>query len=440
VRRRDWIVVAALGSVLIFGGGAAGMCKAKLDCRGLVGITHDDRDPPPVVVEGGADFEEGFVERAVVQGLVEPTDFAFLPDGRVLVSEKPGLIRIASGGKLARRPVLDLRDSISTANLRGILTVQVDPEFARRPFIYVLRTLKVGPSEAAPTSARLSRFTLGDSVVRPDSEVVLLGTEGGGRSCLELPAMADCLPADSQHIGGQIRFSGDGTLYVSTGDGGGSSSGFDVISERAQDVNSLGGKVLRITRTGAGVPTNPYWNGNPGANRSKVWASGLRNPFRWTFRPGSREVFVADLGSRAFDEISVVGRGSNLGWPCYEGATRFEPYEEAGVCVALYGKGPTAVRFPVVAFPQGEARSLIGGVFYTGRAYPGRYAGTYFFADFIYGWMKLLRFGDDGLPLGDAEPFGSGLSGPVAIEQGPDGRLYYLSYVTGELRRIDYKG
>jgi glucose/arabinose dehydrogenase len=269
------MIVAALGSVLVFGGGAAGICKAKLDCRRLVGITHYDFDPPPVVVQEGADYEGGFVERAVVQGLVEPTDFAFLPDGRVLVSEKRGLIRIAAGGKLARRPVLDLRDSTSTASFRGILTVQVDPQFARRPFIYVLRTLKVGPSGAAPTSARLSRFTLDGSVVRPDSELVLLGTEGAGRSCLELPATADCLPADSQHVGGQIRFSGDGTLYVSTGDGGGgSSTGFDVISERAQDLDSLGGKLLRITRTGAGMPTNPYWNGNPRANRSKIWRGG----------------------------------------------------------------------------------------------------------------------------------------------------------------------
>lgn len=440
MKRRSLIWAAALAAVVIVGGGGvAGICKAAVNCRALVGLPSGGGGPPPVVAKGGPVFEGGFVAQPVVRGLRQPTDFAFLPDGRILIAEKIGVIRLVDHGRLLRRPVLDLRASTSTGNLRGIMTVQVDPDFPRMPYVYVLRTLKVMPTKA-PTSARLSRFTLNGSVADPRSEVVLAGSVPGGRSCLDLPPTADCLPDDSEHVGAQIHFSG-GLLYVSTGDGGGERpDGFDQISRRVQNIDSLGGKILRITRAGAGVPTNPYWNGDPHANRSKVWASGLRNPFRWTFRPGTSDLYVADVGANRFDEISVFGKGANLGWPCYEGTVRFEPYEDASLCTDLYGEGRSAVRFPVLEFGPKESRSLVGGAFYTGKAYPRRYAGAYFFAGFVYGWMKLVRFDSSGRPLGPVESFGSGLDGPVAIHNGPDGRLYYLSYVDGELRRIDYPG
>jgi hypothetical protein len=98
------------------------------------------------------------------------------------------------------------------------------------------------------------------------------------------------------------------------------------------------------------------------------------------------------------------------------------------------------VQSPALEFRQDQARTLVGGVFYSRSAYPSRYVGAYFFADFTYGWMKWLRFADDGHTRGRAQQFGSGLSGPVAIQQGPDGHLYYLSYVKGELRRIEHRG
>jgi glucose/arabinose dehydrogenase len=437
--RPEWLLAGVIGALFVLGGAISIACKAELNCRGLVGLADEDTDPPPVVAQGAGVFERGFVEQSVASGLVEPTDFAFLPDGRVLISDRRGMIRMEAAGKVAKQSVLDLRSSTSPHGLLGIVTVQVDPDFPRRPYIYVLRALRPTGGQEAPTSARLSRYRLEGSVALPESEVVLLGSDGGGGSCLDLPPSADCLPADSEHIGSQIRFS-EGDLYVSTGDGGGArGDGFDAISVRAQDVDSLGGKILRITRSGAGVPTNPYWNGDPRANRSKVWARGLRNPFRIVFRSSPRDLYVADLGNRQFDEISVASRAANLGWPCYEGTARFGPYDHSAECRALYARGAAGVRFPAIEFRQDEARTLIGGVFYSGTAYPARYRGSYFFADFTYGWMKRLRFGARGDAAGRPASFGTGLSGPVAIQQGPDGRLYYLSYVKGELRRIDYR-
>jgi glucose/arabinose dehydrogenase len=434
--RSRWGLAAAAAAALMLVGAAGAGCKTGLNCRGILGLPSDSSDPPPVVSETGAVFHNGLVEKVVATGLVEPTDFAFLPDGRIVVSEKRGLVRLVSGGRVARIPVLDLRDETSTSGTRGLVTVQVDPAFPERPYLYVLRTLKAMPEETSPTRSRLSRFSLEGAAGRRDSEVILLGGESEAASCLELPPGADCLPAEAQHFGGQIVFAEDGSMFVTTGDGGGAEGDFDPVSRRAQHLDSLGGKVLRITREGDGLPTNPHWDGNPGRNLSKVWASGLRNPFRLTLRPGSGEVYVTDLGERGFDEISVARAGANLGWPCYEGRSHYEAYSTTTMCRSLYRSGREAVDFPSVAFSQAEARSLTGGVFYGGGKYPRRYEGAYFFADFLYGWMKVLRFTADGRAVGVAENFGTGLSGPVAIHEGPDGYLYYLSFVTGELRRI----
>ncbi len=438
-RSRWGIAVAAAVALLLVGAAGAG-CKSGLNCRAILGLPSDSSDPPPVVSDEGAVFGDGFADQVVVRGLVEPTDFAFLPDGRVVVSEKRGLVRLVTGGRVARVPVLDLRKEISAINARGLVTVQVDPEYPERPYLYVLRTLKATPEEASPTRARLSRFVLDGAVARRDSEVILLGSESEAPSCLELPSRADCLPLEAQHFGGQMVFAGDGSMFVSTGDGGGAEGDFDPVSRRAQDLDSLGGKVLRITREGEGLPTNPYWSGDPERNRSKVWARGLRNPFRLTLRPGSGDVYVTDLGERGFDEISVVRAGANLGWPCYEARSHYEAYSTTPMCLSLYGSGRRAVDFPSVAFRQAESRSLTGGVFYAGDEYPREYRGAYFFADFLYGWMKVLRFTSDGRVVGAPEPFGTGLSGPVAIHQGPDGNLYYVSFITGELRRIVPRG
>ena len=431
-------VLLGLGLLVVSGGGAAVCTLTSLDCRGeLAALVGRDGsfDPPPRSAPGPASFSrDGLVEERVVRGLVEPTDFAFLPDGRILVSEKRGAVRLVSNGRLAPRLVLDLRETTATAESRGMTTVAADPSFPKKPYIYVLRTLGVADPDA-PTTARLSRFTLDRDTARPGSELVLIGSRNDG-SCLSHPASDDCLPADHQHIGGQIHFDRDGMLLISTGDGGGGGPGDkDAISIRAQDVNALGGKIVRITRTGKGVATNPYWNGNPDANRSKVWARGLRNPFRWTFDPNSEALVVADLGEDS-DEISFVRRGNNAGWPCFEGGERFSPHQQSTGCVRLYASGAGAVTKPAIVFGSLDARSLVGGVFYSGDKLPSEYTGSYFFADFIYGWIKTVRFGKDGRPLGKPQPFGSNLSGPVALHQGPDGFLYYLSYLRGTLERV----
>ena len=108
-------------------------------------------------------------------------------------------------------------------------------------------------------------------------------------------------------------FAPDGTLFVGTGSGGGG-NGVEPIMFRAPAIDTLGGKVLHVDRNGRGLPGNPFWNGDPDANRSKIWATGLRNPFRIALLPGRPQTLVVgDLGRKRWERLVRVTRGAELG-------------------------------------------------------------------------------------------------------------------------------
>src|SRR5258708_1405412 len=136
-------------------------------------------------------------------------------------------------------------------------------------------------------------------------------------------------------------------MFVTSGDGA-NFNNVDVLALRAQDVDSLAGKMYHVTSSGAGLPTNPFWNGDASANRSKVWARGLRNSYRFTVKPGTSLPFAGDVGWGDWEEINVVSGGVNLGWPCYEGNNVQSGYQAMSTCTQLYAQGPSAVRFPLV--------------------------------------------------------------------------------------------
>ncbi len=419
--RSTKIVAVGVVGLILLGGASAGACKFALACglnRFGIGTTGPVDAPP---IEGGrATLPDGWADRNVVKGLVLPTDFAFLPDGSVMVTEKDGLVKIASldGGLPA--PILDLRRRVSTSDIRGLLTVTTDPGFPREPYVYLLYTGAARDDGAAPTTTYVSRFTWDGERLQPGSERKLLR-----------------IPQQEAHAGGQIVFLSDGTMLVSTGDAA-ASDGKELESLHAQDVNALPGKILRVTPDGLGVDSNPFWNGDAEANRSKVWAYGFRNPFRLTLRPGSQVPVVGEVGFVHEDEVDVVRKGANYGWPCFEGKERGPgAFPESSTCKTLYAKGPAATASPIVMNDRDDGASITGGAFYDGVAYPQKYRRAYFYADFSYGWLRYLKIDDEGDLAEGPIDFGTGLPGPVALHTGPDGRLYYLSLTTGELRRID---
>ena len=429
-RVRRWLVTLGLALVVLLGIGA-GLCRfTALNCHlrsgdPFVGIAGTG--------EGATSLPPGFRQDVVLADLEYPTSFAFLPDGRMLVAEKEGLVRMWQAGSLLPVPVLDLRDRVDTYVYRGLLTIEPAPDFARSGHLFVLYVrARPGEDEGAPTTARLSRFTVRGGVALPRSEKVILGAEGKD-SCNSLEDGSDCVPCDGDHCGGDIEFARDGALWLITGEGWDGSAGFNANPLRAQNLTSLGGKVLRVTPEGEGLPDNPFWTGDAGENRSKIWAYGLRNPFRLELAPDGR-AYVGNVGWNAWEEIELAARGANLGWPCYEARARPPEYASHPICRKLYGKGPAAVKFPLIRYQRG---SVTGGVVYTGDAFPARYRGAYFYGDWSRSWLRSARVAPDGrLVTHDDSDFATHAAGPVQIENGPNGTLYYLAANAGEIRRI----
>ncbi len=366
---------------------------------------------------------QGFVDESVVSGLSLPVAFTTLPDGRVLIAEKAGVVRIVSGGRLLPDAFIDLRARVNDYWDRGLLGLAADPAFAQNGFVYLFYVHEDDPfTYSGPKTSRLVRVTAMGDEADPATEVVLIGG----------------IPADSpSHNGGALRFGPDGALWITTGD----ASSFNAVDTRAlrtQQLDSLAGKLLRVGTDGRGLADNPFWNGNADAVRSKVYAYGFRNPFRLTFRPGTGRPYIADVGANDWEEVNAVVRGGNHGWPCVEGPLPQAGYQALAECQALYAQGAGVVSLPLVAYPHvpGTA-SVTGGAFYTGTAFPDRYRGAYFFGDFSRGALHYVSIdGADGV-AGPIKGFGTGIEGVVDVQADASG-LVYLSVTAGELRRVRY--
>ena len=365
----------------------------------------------------------GFVDETVVSGLSLPVAFTTLPDGRVLIAEKAGVVRIVSGGRLLPDAFIDLRARVNDYWDRGLLGLAADPAFAQNGFVYLFYVHEDDPfTYSGPKTSRLVRVTAVGDEADPATEVMLIGG----------------IPADSpSHNGGALRFGPDGALWITTGD----ASSFNAVDTRAlrtQQLDSLAGKLLRVGTDGRGLAGNPFWNGDADAVRSKVYAYGFRNPFRLTFRPGTGRPYIADVGANDWEEVNAVVRGGNHGWPCVEGPLPQAGYQALAECQALYAQGASAVSLPIVTYPHvpGTA-SVTGGAFYTGTAFPDSYRGAYFFGDFSRGALHYVSIDGADAVAGPIKGFGTGIDGVVDVQTDPSG-LLYLSVTAGEMRRIRY--
>lgn len=397
----------------------------------------------------------GFYEERIVGGLSLPTSFAIAPDGRIFITEKSGVVRVVDKGVLQEEPFVDLSIEVNDSADRGLMSVAVHPRFPAVPYVYLAYTYD--PPEAAGNAAggarvarvlRLEAERTNRNVHKPGSGVVILGTnstyehignpEEGDTlpfSCFDENGgfVRDCLATEgTAHTIDFMRFARDGSLFVSMGDGIVNSKG----NWRAQDPNSLNGKILRIDpATGNGYATNPFYDGDLTANRAKVYAMGLRNPFRFTFQPGTNTLYLGEVGNNTWEELNRVEAGDNLGWPCYEGEEKVSDWV---ICDPLF-RGDAPVTWGLYTYAhttQPQRGAVIGGDFYTGRTYPAEYRNAYFFTDFNGGVIFAMVFdGEGGYTLRD---FATSAPGPVQITMGPDGNLWMLYIATGELVRLRY--
>lgn len=345
-----------------------------------------------VRVANGATVPTGFTDSVVTAGLTDPTAMALAPDGRIFVCEQGGRLRVIKNGVLLSTPFLTV--TVDSRGERGLLGVAFDPNFVSNQLVYVYYTV---PS---PAHNRVSRFIASGDVALAGSETILL----------DLPNLSTA----TNHNSGAIHFGPDGNLYVAVGD--------NANSNNAQSFSTRLGKMLRITSTGA-IPTdNPFFNQTTGDNRA-IWALGLRNPFTFTFQPGTGRMFINDVGQSTWEEINDGIAGSNYGW---------------AICEGFCNPPNPSFRDPIFVYQNtGIDCAITGGAFYnpTIVQFPSTFVGHYFFADFCGGWISEIN-----PATGTGSQFATGISSPVDLKVSPDGFLYYLARTSGSVGRIGFTG
>ncbi len=400
------------------------------------------------------------------------TSVRFAPDGHVFAAGKGGLVYEFDGpGDSTPAVFADLRLQTFDGWDRGITGLAVDPDYLRgRPYVYVAYTVDRAPgSDLVP--AWSDTCPLLPAGCPAEGRVSRLAPDGA-----ETVLLDDFCDQSLSHSMGTLAFGPDGDLYVSAGDGASYSSvdyGQDANpcgdppaaagtslappdalggAMRAQSYRrpaalpaSLDGAILRIDPdSGAAAAGNP--DGSD-AVRRRIVAYGFRNPFRMTFRPGTGELWAGDVGFATWEEIDRVpdvSRVRNYGWPCFEGGVVQDGYAAAGLdaCRAL---GQAATEAPYFTYRHGDAlagcpagsSSISGLVFYDAAAFPARYRGALFFADYSRDCIWAMLPGADGLPDPQrVETFEAGAAMPVDLQVGPDGALYYADVFGGTIQRI----
>ena len=308
-------------------------------------------------------------------GFSQPVDLKNAGDDRLFVVEKNGRIRIIDGsGATLPTPFLDIVGQTSSGSEQGLLSVAFHPDYANNGKFYVNYTIPNG-------NTRVSEFTVsaGDpNVADASSEVTII----------------EFSQPFSNHNGGCIQFGPDGFLYIASGDGG---SGGDP-GNRAQNVELLLGKLLRIDidnpipgGTNYSIPADNPFAGNP-SNAQEIWAYGLRNPWKFSFDSATDDLWIADVGQNAIEEINKVGSdeaGLNYGWVCFEGTQTFATPPAAATCPP-----PSPVTDPVAEYPHSQGQSITGGYVYNGTMQPSL-QGFYFFADFVSGIIGTVDENDN---------------------------------------------
>jgi glucose/arabinose dehydrogenase len=301
----------------------------------------------------------------VVQGLEIPWEVGFLPDGRALITERPGRVRLLlPDGTLREKPVANV--DVVAEGEGGLLGLAVDPDFESNSFVYLYRTTEDGN--------QVARYRLDGTRLREQAVVV------------------QDIPAGSIHDGGRIRFGPDRKLYISTGETG--------DGELAQNPDSLGGKFLTLTPDA--------YRGDGG--EPQIYSTGHSNSQGFDWEPKTGRLVATEHGPsggdgpRGFDELNIVRQGGNYGWP------------------EVYGRNHGAFIAPVAVYEEAIAPS--GGSFVTK---PGsEWTGDFIFGALVGEQMRRIRLKGDRVVID--EPLFQGRYGRIrTVVEGPDGALYALT-------------
>ena len=322
---------------------------------GLFACNDDPTGPDP-------DEPVAVAAEVLVSGLSSPT-FLTAPEGddRIFVLERGGLIKIVSGGSTLPTPFLDVSALVTAGGERGLLGMAFHPQYAGNGYFYINYT------DADDASTEVVRYTVSadPDVADPGSAFPILS--------IEQPY--------SNHNGGMIAFGPDGMLYIGMGDGGDAGD----PQNNAQRPETLLGSMLRLDVDGGSPyaipPDNPFVA--HATYREETWAYGLRNPWRFSFDRQTGDLYIADVGQAAREEVNYQPAssdgGENYGWNVMEGSACYPPGTPCST---------TDLTLPVLDYQQQSGECAItGGYVYRGSDVPDL-VGRYLYADFCRPWVR----------------------------------------------------
>ncbi|MGI8469776.1 MAG: PQQ-dependent sugar dehydrogenase [Pyrinomonadaceae bacterium] len=317
-----------------------------------------------------------FRVETVADNLEVPWAFAFLPDGRMLFTERPGRVRIIENGKLRAAPVFKVPD-VEPSGESGLMDISLHPNFAQNGFVYLAYAYN-GDGKRV----RVARYKF------------------DGNTFTEPKTIIENILAAQFHAGTRCRFGPDGKLYITTGDA--------TQGALAQNLNSLNGKILRLNDDGSIPPDNPFVNQQNA--RPEIWTYGNRNPQGIAWQPETNTMFETEHGPSGFDgpgggdEVNIIEKGKNYGWNVIHHKQTHE-----GMVSPLLEYTP--------------ACAPASAMFYNGNAFP-QFKGNFFFG--CLRGERVIRVSLNGGNVAGQEDLLKGTYGRIReMEEGPGGAIYF---------------
>ena len=340
-----------------------------------------DSATQPVEIPAKKDKDIEFKVEPYLTDLTVPWSIVFTAPDRILITERIGKVRIVKNGVLQSKPAIEIPD-VSTGSEEGLMGLALDPDYANNKYIYLCYAyLKPGSGDNMRT--KVKRYIDNGETIT-DANLTLI----------------DNLPASKNHCGGRIKFGPDGKLYITAGDA--------TDRELAQDLNKLNGKILRINSDGTIPSDNPFPN-------SPVWAFGVRNPQGIDWFPGTNIMIESEHGPSGFDgpgggdEVNIIEKGKNYGWP-----------------VVSHTRTKEGMESPIIVFTPAEAPG--SGMLYKGNIFP-QFKNNFFFGCLRgEGIMRIVTDENDRKKVISYEKLPGINFGRIRdVVEGPDGFIYFSS-------------